>query len=119
MVESFYNPKLRERASLKAADPGGSAANTIAALYKMGFFTGFHGATGTTDLPAMRIHELGRREDLNIERVALPAGRCLALIIDKDDPHRDRALVILPNANDVARVEKAELIISCEPSGFI
>lgn len=103
--ENFY-PELCERASLKAADPGGSAANTIAALYKMGFSTGFHGATGTSDLPAMRLHELGKYEDLNIKHVALPAGRCLALI-DKDDPHRDRALVILPNANDTAGVEKA------------
>jgi ribokinase len=98
--ESFY-PGLLKRAALKAADPGGSAANTVAALYKMGFATGFHGAAGKNDLPAMRLHELGKREDLNIKQVALPAGRCLALI-DKDDPDRDRALVILPNANDTA-----------------
>lgn len=101
---NFY-PELRERASLKAADPGGSAANTIAALCKMGFATGFHGATGENDLPAMRLHELGKREDLNIKQVGLPAGRCLALI-DKDDVDRDRALVILPNANDMAGADK-------------
>jgi sugar/nucleoside kinase (ribokinase family) len=41
---------------------------------------------------------------LRIRRVELPAGRCLALI-DRADPGRDRALVILPNANDLAGSE--------------
>ncbi|MBI5247937.1 MAG: hypothetical protein HY912_00450 [Desulfomonile tiedjei] len=98
--ERFY-PELQSRAVLKAADPGGSAANMIAALYKMGFSTGFYGATGEDEVASMRLHELGRPENLSIQEVAFPAGRCLALI-DKDDPGRDRALIILPNANDMA-----------------
>lgn len=98
--DSFY-PELKSQAVLKAVDPGGSAANTIAALYKMGFSTGFYGATGKEDLAAMRLHELGKPEDLSIMESSLPAGRCLALI-DNDDPARDRALIILPNANNLA-----------------
>jgi ribokinase len=39
--------------------------------------------------------------------VGLPAGRCLALI-DTADPSRDRALVILPNANDLAGSEELD-----------
>jgi ribokinase len=97
--EAAYT-QLRESGRLMASDPGGSAANAIAALRKMGFRTGFYGATGREDAAALRLDELGRPEDLRVERLGLPAGRCLALI-DRDDPGRDRALVILPNANDM------------------
>ncbi len=43
----------------------------------------------------------GGRRNLRIRSLALPAGRCLAFI-DAADRARDRALVILPNANDMA-----------------
>ena len=98
--EQVY-PELTEQGNLKAVDPGGSAANTIAALFKMGFETGFYGATGKNELEKMRTEELGKAEDLKIATSEFPAGRCLALI-DLQDPDRDRALVILSNANDFA-----------------
>lgn len=94
-------PVLVDRAELKARDPGGSAANTIAALRKMGFDTGFFGAGGRADQASLRPAELGDPGNLRILQSDLPAGRCLSLIV-KDDPGRDRALVILPNANDLA-----------------
>jgi ribokinase len=93
--------ELQTRGTLKGRDPGGSAANMIAALARMGFRTGFFGSTGRKDVQLLRLDELGRPEDLRISLRELPAGRCLALIAD-DDPHRDRALVILPNANSLA-----------------
>ena len=98
--EKVY-PEVMALGKLKAADPGGSAANTIAALFKMGFETGFYGATGKDDLEKMRTEELGRSANLKIATSELPAGRCLALI-DLQDQQRDRALVVLPNANDLA-----------------
>ena len=94
-------PELRAQGNLKAVDPGGSAANMVAALFKMGFETGFYGATGRGDLKKMRPEELGKPENLKITISEFPAGRCLALI-DLQVPDRDRALVILPNANDLA-----------------
>ena len=97
---SIY-PELSEHGRLVGADPGGSAANMVAALRRMGFRTGFYGTTGREDAPAMRLHELGEAADLRIQELEQPAGRCLAFI-DTDDPHRDRALVITPNANDLA-----------------
>jgi ribokinase len=97
-------PALQKRGTNRACDPGGSAANMIAALRKMGFRTGFYGSAGAEDCGLLRLEELGRPEDLRIRRVDVPSGRCLALI-DKDDPQRDRALVILPNANDLAGAE--------------
>lgn len=96
-----FCPGLAECGMLKAADPGGSSANMIAAMRRMGFQTGFYGATGDADKTSLRLHELGPSDLLNITFSELPAGRCLSLI-NRDDPSRDRALVILPNANDLA-----------------
>ena len=94
-------PELRRVGELKAVDPGGSASNMIAALRRMGFVTGFYGANREQDSAALRLHELGEPEHLQVKQVAMPAGRCLALI-DRSDAAKDRALVILPNANDLA-----------------
>ena len=104
--QSIY-PQLKDHGRLVGSDPGGSAANMIAALRRMGFRTGFCGATGRDDLQAMRVEELGEPGDLRIRALDHPAGRCLALI-DMDDPHRDRALIITPNANDLAGKELPE-----------
>jgi ribokinase len=101
-------PQLKARGKLKAIDPGGSAANTIAALYKMGFQTGFYGATGKDDLKKMRPEELANPENLKIATHEWPAGRCLALI-DSQDPDRDRSLVILSNANDFTDLDEINL----------
>lgn len=100
-------PELKKHGRLVGSDPGGSAANMIAALRRMGFRTGFYGVLGRDDIRALRPEELGNPEDLRIREVDPPAGRCLALI-DTDDPHRDRALIITPNANDLAGIDVPE-----------
>ena len=97
-------PSLMSQARMKAMDPGGSAANAMAALHRMGFDTGFYGATGEDGARDLRLEELGDREDLRIRITDHPAGRCLALI-DREDRSKDRSLVILPNANDFAGAE--------------
>lgn len=101
-------PALRSVGRLKAIDPGGSAANMIAAMRRMGFRTGFYGVTGRRDADKMRLQELGEPEDLHIRLAGTPAGRCLA-IIDKDDPGRDRTLLIVPNANDLTGADDMNL----------
>lgn len=94
-------PLLQTYGKKKAVSSGGSAANMIAALFRMGFRTGFYGATGRKELQDLKPEELGRPEDVKIKVVSAPAGRCLVLINGQDD-ERDRALVLLPNANDLA-----------------
>ncbi len=94
-------PLLREEGVLKAVDPGGSAANMIAALRRMGFVTGFFGSCGNDGLESLRLNELGDRPNLRVEIADAPTGRCLCLI-NSEDENRDRCLVILPNANDLA-----------------
>jgi ribokinase len=108
-VEWFKNiyPALKAEGVLIGADPGGSAANMIAALRRMGFRTGFYGAAGREDAALLRLDELGEREDLRILETPLPSGRCLALI-DRGDDSRDRSLVITPNANDLAGTDKPD-----------
>ncbi len=97
-------PVLQNEGTLRGMDPGGSAANTIAALRRMGFETGFYGVAGTDKAASLRLSQLGNKESLFIRKSDLPSGRCLSLI-DRDDPERDRTLVILPNANDEAAAE--------------
>lgn len=94
-------PDLSNRCIRKAVDPGGSAANMIAALHRMGFATGFYGATGQADAGVLRLEELGEREFLRIHTASSPAGRCLSLV-QGAGRNRDRTLVIFPNANDLA-----------------
>ncbi len=98
---SSVYPSLIREGSLKAVDPGGSAANMTAAMRRMGFSTGFFGAAGSDGLENLRIEELGARPDLAVDVLDGPTGRCLCLI-NIEDPNRDRCLVILPNVNDMA-----------------
>ncbi|MCX5873460.1 MAG: carbohydrate kinase family protein [Deltaproteobacteria bacterium] len=96
-----YYPLLEQLGSLKAIGPGGSAANAVAALRRMGFKTGFYGAAGNDIEGKINLEELGRNDLLRVQFTELPSGRCLALI-NPEDSNRDRALVILPNANSLA-----------------
>jgi ribokinase len=94
-------PLLQSHATQRGLEPGGSAANMIAAMARMGFDTGFYGATGKTDAELLGLEQLGKPENLRVARLDAPAGRCLALV-DREDRGRDRILVILPNTNDFA-----------------
>ncbi len=100
-------PGLALAGKKMASDPGGSAANTIAALRKMGFRTGYYGAAGRDDLTDVRLSDLGEPEDLKINITDLPSGRCLSLI-QKDDAAKDRALVVSPNANDTVGTQSLD-----------
>jgi|GEM_PF-287050 len=101
-------PALRAEGNLNGVDPGGSAANMIAALRRMGFSTGYYGAAGKADLAELRPEELGEADALRIMEADLPTGRCLAFI-DAEDEGRDRALVILPNANDLVGAQEPDV----------
>ncbi len=101
-------PLLKAQGTARGIDPGGSAANMIAAMRRMGFDTGFFGSAGRSDADPLRLGELGSQDNLRILASPQPSGRCLALI-DRDDPGKDRALVILPNANDMAGCDGPDL----------
>ena len=52
-------PALEAEADLKAMDPGGSAANAVTALHRLGLHTGFYGVTGKDGVDVLRLEELG------------------------------------------------------------
>lgn len=85
--------------------PGGSAANTIYALAKIGVPTGFVGAVGDDRWGELVLRSL-RRVGVELRTVSkrgLPTGEVLALV----DRTGKRVLYVLPGAND--RLELTDL----------
>lgn len=80
---------------LRFHSAGGSAANTVVALARMGFQTGFVGRAGA-DVEGAFI--LSQMEGVDLAQVIREGanGVCLVML----DRRRDRALVVQPNAND-------------------
>jgi ribokinase len=84
----LYGRKVGESA-------GGSASNTVFALYRLGFKVGFCGKVGE-DEEGEKV--LKGMEGVDLSRVKREGrtGLCL-VVIDKE---RDRALIVQPNVND-------------------
>lgn len=75
--------------------PGGSAANTIYALKRMGFRTGYIGAVGEGEVGDRLIEGLGDPVDLGVVRRGSSGSTIIAV-----GPDGDRSIVVFPNAND-------------------
>jgi sugar/nucleoside kinase (ribokinase family) len=84
---------LERQGSLRFRSGGGSAANTIVALARLGFQTGFAG--GADEEGAFILSEM-KGVDLVQVKAGGTTGICLVVL----DSRRDRALVVQPNAND-------------------
>ena len=95
--ESFLRiRKSVERAGrLRARAPGGSAANTIGALSRMGFRTGFIGKVGIDAEGETLLAEMKGVDLTGVVRTG-KTGRCLCIL----DAHRDRFMMLQPNTND-------------------
>ncbi len=87
--------RLEHQGRLRFRSGGGSAANTIVALARMGFQTGFVGRTGADEEGAFILSEM-KGVDLVEVKTGETSGICLVVL----DKRRDRALVVQPNAND-------------------
>jgi len=87
--------ELESQGTLRFRSGGGSAANTIVALARMGFQTGFAGRVGADDAGAFILSEM-KGVDLAQVKAGDATGICLVVL----DSRRDRALVVQPNAND-------------------
>jgi sugar/nucleoside kinase (ribokinase family) len=86
---------LEQQGTLRFRSGGGSAANTIVALARMGFQTGFVGRVGADEEGAFILSEM-KGVDLTQIKAGGTNGICLVVL----DSRRDRALVVQPNAND-------------------
>ncbi len=87
-LESFGGPPV-------SITPGGSAANTVYALKRMGFRTGYIGAAGEGETGDRLIEGLGDPTDLGVVRRGSSGSTVIAV-----GPDGDRSIVVFPNAND-------------------
>jgi sugar/nucleoside kinase (ribokinase family) len=85
---------LRKEARLISRSGGGSAANTVFALAKMGFRSGMMGKVGQDEEGEFIRQEMARVPRLRISRDSR-TGQALIIL----GPDRDRIILLLPNAN--------------------
>jgi sugar/nucleoside kinase (ribokinase family) len=86
---------LEQQGTLRFRSGGGSAANTIVALARMGLQTGFVGRVGADEEGAFILGEM-KGVDLTQVKAGEASGICLVIL----DKRRDRTLMVQPNAND-------------------
>jgi ribokinase len=92
------------KGALQEKSGGGSAANTVVALSRMGFDTGFVGKIGDDKEGA---YLRGQMEGVDLRGVVSEgkSGRCLCIL----DGNRDRSLFLEPNANDTLSTKEVDL----------
>jgi ribokinase len=97
---------LRRHGRFKGRFGGGSAANTVSALSRMGFNTAFIGKAGKGEDGEFLIHSLKASEvDTRWVRRNQKSGVCLIIL----DRSQDRSIFNQPNANDTLRVEEIDV----------
>jgi len=86
---------------------GGSSANTIVGLSRLGLKTGFIGKVGRDDDGKFLIDEL-RKEHVDTRNVIVSNGRtgCAIVFVDKMG---NRAILLDPSVNDTIRYEEIDL----------
>lgn len=86
---------IRTKGKMVSQSGGGSAANTMSALGRMGFRTGLLGMVGNDAYGDFIIESLNYIDTTKIRR-ANGTGLCISIISDGE-----RSLLVLPNANDM------------------
>lgn len=88
---------LKNKGKLRAKSGGGSAANTIYALAKMGFSCGYLGKVGKDEKGNFLLEDLNKvGVDTHKVKRDKKSGVCLVLL----GKSKDRSIIVLPNAND-------------------
>ena len=97
---------LKEKGKLKSKSGGGSAANTIYALAKMGFSTGYVGKVGRDEEGRFLVSEL-KMAGVDTSRIKQDerSGLCIAL----SDRKGERSILVMPYANDELSYSEIDL----------
>ena len=82
---------------------GGSAANAVHSLSRMGFSTGFIGTVGNDPDGEFLVRSMGGVDCSHVKRTTT-TGACISLIAEQD-----RSLLLLPNANDELRITEDDV----------
>lgn len=93
---------LKQKAELKSKSAGGSAANTIYALARMGFKTGYIGKVGK-DITGEYLLKNFSPVNISQIRYGKKSGTCIVLVSNSD-----RLILVLPNSNDTLRYEEID-----------
>lgn len=97
---------LRRHGRFKGRCGGGSAANTVSALSRMGFDTAFIGKVGRGEDGEFLIHSLeAGKVDTRWVMRNHQSGVCLIIL----GRSQDRSIVNRPNANDTLRVDEIDV----------
>ena len=86
---------LKKVGKLKAQSGGGQSANTVVALARMGFKTGFIGKVGCDAYGDFLLNELNEVDTSGIVREGT-SGICLIVV----DDSKERTNFVIPNCND-------------------
>lgn len=86
---------LKQHANYLGRSGGGSAANTVVALSRMGFSTGFVGVVGDDSAGVFLRQAIRPVDPTGIRVIPGRSGTCLIVL----DPQGDRTLVVFPQAN--------------------
>lgn len=111
-AELFCSPKefdetrktLKQKAHLASRSPGGSAANTVVALAKMGFSTGYIGKVGRDENGQFLLKNM---EGVDVSRILRndKSGQTIILL----DKAKERTIFVLPGCNDELTFEEIDL----------
>lgn len=93
--------QLKQFGTLKSKSGGGSAANTMVALARMGFPTNFIGKVGEDEEGDFLIENL-KPVQIDLIRRGQRSGVCLVVL----DSHQDRFLFVQGNANSTLTAEE-------------
>ncbi len=88
---------LKSKARLRIKSGGGSAANTIYALAKMGFSCGYLGKAGKDEEGDFLLEGL-RKAGVNTETIKREGRSGLCVILS--GKRKDRSIIVFPNTND-------------------
>ena len=99
----FLSAQLNQFGTLKSKSGGGSAANTIVALARMGFQTKFIGKVGEDEEGLFLLKNLGPVGTEWIRR-SQRSGICLVVL----DRHQDRFLFVRANANNTLTIHEID-----------
>jgi ribokinase len=104
--EKFYSLQtlLKKVGRLKIQSGGGQSANTVTALARMGFKTGFIGKVGCDAYGDFLLHELNGVDTSGIVREG-KSGICLIVV----DNSKERTNFVIPNCNDTLNEAEVDL----------
>lgn len=88
--------------------PGGSAANTIYGLAKLGVKTGFIGAVGDDDMGRISIEDF-KSVGVDVSQIKIKKGAKTGSVLCLSDRQGQRSLYVLPGANNLLNRKNIDL----------